>query len=84
MERVRGIPCVLCQLLGQYQLSPTIAHHMTLGRAKGTKHDDFLTIALCDEDCHVGHQGVHGDKTLLRIAKVDEYDLLALTLRALG
>jgi len=83
MFRVKSLPCVLCSRLGREQTSVTDAHHFTVGRAKGTKNDDMLTLALCHDDCHQGSQGIHGDRTLLRIAKVDEQDLLADTLRSL-
>lgn len=83
MLRVKGLACVLCGLLGRTQTSPTDAHHLTLGRGKGTKNDDMLTAALCHDECHQGKHGIHGDRTLLRIAKVDEMDLVAATLRSL-
>jgi hypothetical protein len=43
---------------------------------------DFLTIPLCP-GCHTGPMGIHGDKTMMRIAKVDEMDLLNDTLKKL-
>lgn len=42
---------------------------------------DWLTAALC-ADCHQGPGGVHHDRTLLRVAKVTELDLLADTVQA--
>lgn len=49
----------------------------------GQRASDFLTVALCP-DCHQGPLGVHGDRALLRIHKVDELDLLARTIAALS
>jgi hypothetical protein len=46
------------------------------------RNSDWLTIPLCS-DCHTGSQGVHGDKTMMRIHKVTELDLLADTLKKL-
>jgi hypothetical protein len=43
---------------------------------------DYLAVALC-VDCHRGHDGFHGTKALLRIAKVSEMDLLADTIQIL-
>lgn len=48
----------------------------------GQRQDDFLTIPLCPS-CHTGTQGIHGDKTMMRIMKADELDLLADTIRKL-
>lgn len=83
MSRVRGLPCVLCALLNLPQGSHTQAHHIRDGQGMSQRADDMLTVALCHE-CHQGPQGVHGDRTLLRIAKVTELGLLALTLEALA
>jgi hypothetical protein len=46
----------------------------------GDRASDFLTVALC-EDCHRGTHGFHGTKSLMRIAKLSEMDLLAETVR---
>lgn len=43
---------------------------------------NFLVIPLCP-DCHTGSMGVHGDKTMMRLMKVTELDLLARTIEAL-
>lgn len=43
---------------------------------------DFLTVPLCPS-CHTGPLGIHGDKTMLRIHKKDELDLLAETIERL-
>ncbi len=43
---------------------------------------DYLAIPLCP-DCHQGKSGIHGDRTLLRIYKTTELDLLAKTIRLL-
>lgn len=44
--------------------------------------NNFLTIPLCP-DCHTGPNGIHGNKSLLRIQKLDELELLAKTLEQL-
>lgn len=43
---------------------------------------NWLAVPLCPS-CHQGPQGVHGDKTMLRIMKMDELDMLADTIRRL-
>jgi hypothetical protein len=44
---------------------------------------DYLVIALC-VDCHRGPNGFHGTKTLMKLAKMTELDLLAETIKALN
>lgn len=43
---------------------------------------NFLVVPLCP-DCHTGPMGVHGDKTMMRIKKLSELDMLAQTIEAL-
>lgn len=80
MGRVKSLSCVLCDLLGQPQSGVTEAHHIRTGHGLGDRASDFLTVALCVE-CHRGTHGFHGTKTLMRIAKLTEMDLLAETIR---
>lgn len=49
----------------------------------GRRSAHWLSMPLCPP-CHTGSHGVHGDRQLLRQAKVDEADLLALTIEALN
>lgn len=42
-----------------------------------------MTIPLCPP-CHTGPNGIHGNKSLMRIQKLDELDLLARTIEALA
>jgi hypothetical protein len=44
---------------------------------------NFLVVPLCP-DCHQGPSGVHGDKSLMRIKKLTELDMLAQTIEALS
>ena len=44
---------------------------------------NFLTIPLCPEH-HTGKHGIHGDRTIMRILKVDELDLLNQTIEDLN
>lgn len=82
MEKVACVPCVLCTALGQGPSKGTV-HHLRTGQGKGERASDFLTMSLCPA-CHQGPNGLHGDRALLRIAKVDELDLLAMTIEALN
>lgn len=68
--RVKSLDCACCGAKG-----PCDAHHIKQG-----KH--FITIPLC-KDCHVNKLGIHGDKTMLRIMKIDELDMLNDTIEKL-
>lgn len=81
MSRVAELGCIACRLLG-YEASPAQVHHLTLGRGKGQKNSDMLTIPLC-EPHHTGTHGIHGDRAFLRQLNTTELDLLAETLARL-
>lgn len=83
LGRVKLLPCVLCDALGLPQASPTQAHHLREGQGMAQRSSDYLTAALC-RGCHQGPRGVHGDRTLLKIAKVEELDLVATTIERLA
>lgn len=85
LVEVRTMGCILCEVLGMDQQSPTEAHHPRSGVGKGQKAPDALAIPLCGARCHRGPSGVHGDQALLRVAKVTEMDLVAMVIeRRLG
>lgn len=50
------------------------------GFAHHTRQGDHWTTVGCCWDCHQGPMGWHGDRTLMRIYKRDEYDALNITL----
>lgn len=77
MGRVKELPCGVCGASG-----PSDAHHILEGRIPGRKSPDWLTIPLCKE-CHQGPQGIHGDRTLWKIYKANEAQILNDTLEAL-
>lgn len=68
VEAVKSVPCVVCDAP-----APSAAHHVVQG-------DHYTVIAVCWH-CHQGPQGIHGDKTLWRIRKLDEWGALNETLR---
>lgn len=68
MGRVKESGCAVCGAGGIVE-----AHHTKQG-------NHFTTIGLCDV-CHRGPMGIHGDKTMWRIHKMDENDALNETLR---
>ena len=79
MGRIAQLPCVCCCSHG------VEVHHIRAGDAAGagqrSKH--WLCVPLCP-DCHRGTNGVHGNKSYLRIKKLTELDLLAATIEALN
>ena len=80
MDRVREVGCILCKLLDQRQESRTDLHHIREGQGMAQRAQNWLVVPLCHDGCHQGPAGIHGSRALLRIAKVDEMDLLAATL----
>lgn len=76
MARIAEMGCVLCERLGMAQSGRTYVHHIREGQGKSQRASAFLTIPLC-YDCHQGREGIHGDRSLLRVAKCEELDLLA-------
>lgn len=68
MAAVKSVPCVVCDAP-----APSFAHHVVQG-------DHYTTVAVCWY-CHQGPQGIHGDKTLWRIRKLDELGAINETLR---
>lgn len=68
MRKVKESGCAVCGAGGIVD-----AHHTEQG-------NHFTTIGLCP-DCHRGPMGIHGDKTMWRIHKMNENDALNETLR---
>lgn len=83
LTKVASMYCVLCAALGQRNHAPVQVHHIREGQGMSQRASNFLTIPLC-QDCHQGPNGFHGNRSLLRIAKVEELDLLAMTIELMG
>lgn len=77
LDRVAGLPCCLC---GD---TPVQVHHIRDGQGMAQRASNWLAVPLCP-DCHVGPKGVHGDRTMLRIMKMEELDMLADTIKKLS
>jgi hypothetical protein len=73
MNKVAQLPCGLCGNI------PVELHHIREGQGAAQRAGNFLVIPLCP-DCHRGKMGIHGDKTMLRIMKTDELQMLNDTL----
>jgi len=81
LDRVSGLGCLVCAELGQPGI-PAEIHHIREGQGASQRASHYLAVPLCHA-CHRGSKGVHGDRTLLRILKWGELDLLAETIRRL-
>ena len=82
LGRVASLGCMLCDEFGQPGI-PAQVHHIRSGQGMSQRAQHWLTVPLC-RACHQGPQGIHGDQTLLRIAKMSEMDLLAKTIERLN
>lgn len=78
LELVKSVPCVCCTALGARQQSPTDAHHPRDGVGLSQRAGHYCAIALCYE-CHQGPLGIHGNRTVMRLAKLNEWDMHDLT-----
>ena len=74
MGRVASLPCACCGADG------VEVHHVREGQGMSQRASNFLTVPLCP-DCHRGSNGIHGNKSYLRIRKLEELDLLAMTIK---
>ncbi len=71
VARVKSLPCSVCDVPGQSE-----AHEIKQGSW-------FLSVALCPQ-CHRDPRlGLHGQKAMWKIKKMDELDALAVTIRRL-
>lgn len=71
IKAVKNLPCSVCDAP-----PPSDAHHINQGQ-------HFTTVALC-KDCHQGSfNGIHGQKRMWLVMKMDELAALNVTLRRL-
>jgi hypothetical protein len=82
LDRVASLGCILCAEYGQPGI-PAEIHHLRTGQGMGQRASSWLCVPLCAQ-CHRGSRGIHGDRSLLRFAKLEEMDLLAKTIERLA
>ena len=71
LARVKELPCSVCD-----QPGPSEAHHVKQG-------SQYTCVALCP-DCHRNQVlGLHGQKRMWSIKKMDELDALNITIERL-
>ena len=68
---VKSVACVVCNAS-----PPSAAHHVKQGQ-------HYTCVALC-KDCHQGSfNGIHGQRRMWLVMKMDETDALAVTIERL-
>lgn len=71
LASVKSLPCSVCD-----HSPPSDAHHIVQGQ-------HFTAVALC-KDCHQGSfNGIHGQRRMWLVMKMDELAALNVTLRRL-
>lgn len=71
IERVKALPCSVCGTAG-----PSDCHEIKQGQW-------FTSVALCPS-CHTGPMlGLHGQRRMWAVKKMDEVDALAVTIQRL-
>lgn len=71
LRRVKELPCSVCDAPG-----PSEAHHIQQGQ-------QYTAVALC-ESCHRGPaMGLHGQRRMWAIKKMDEISALNVTIERL-
>ena len=71
LAKVKSLPCSVCDAPG-----PSDAHHIDQKQV-------YTCVALC-KDCHQGSlMGIHGQKRMWAIKKMDELSALNVTVRRL-
>ena len=90
LGRVKSLPCIVCEMRGEPQTSPTDAHHCKrdpeTGESLGAsqKGDGFTTIPLCCKTHHWNSVYVTMGSRKFERLYGDELTLLALTYERLG
>lgn len=68
---IKSMRCIVCGAEG-----PSDAHHIIQG-------DHYSCIPLC-RDCHMGSKnGIHGQRVMWKIMKLDEMSALSKTIRVI-
>jgi predicted secreted protein len=78
--KVASLGCILCRHLDLGE-TPANLHHIREGVGMSQRASDWLVVPLYREH-HQGKTGVHGAQ-FYQLWKLDELDLLAMTLAAI-
>lgn len=80
--KVASLGCILCHHLDPDCCTPATLHHVREGQGMSQRASDYLVVPLCPEH-HQGKTGVHGGQ-FYQLHKLDELDLLAMTIEAMA
>lgn len=83
LSRLAELGCILCH--ARYGIDDgerAEIHHLREGQGMAQRGSNWTAIPLCPT-CHRGPRGIHGDRLLLKALKLDELDLLAMTIERL-
>jgi hypothetical protein len=80
-SKVAGLGCILCRHLDLGE-TPANLHHVREGQGMSQRASDWLVIPLCKRH-HQGTEGIHGGR-FYQLYKMDEMDLLAMTIQAVS
>ena len=70
LARIKEMACVVCGEQG-----PSEAHHVKQASA-------YHCVPLC-RGCHTSRNGIHGERHMWKLKKMDEIDALAVTIERL-
>ena len=76
MGRVASLGCLICG-------APAQLHHPRDGQGKGQRAQNWLVVPLCQAD-HTGPDGIHNRRMFYARHRLDELDLLAMTIERLN
>lgn len=74
-EKVAELGCIVCRLHGDMQQGAAIVHHVRAGKLRADCH--YQVLPLCERD-HVGKDGVHGDRSRIKLLGKTQQDLLII------
>lgn len=77
MDAVAELPCLTCPAPDPG--ARVELHHVREGQGMAQRAGAFCVVPLC-AFCHRGPKGLHGDRTMMRVAKLEEMDMLNLTI----
>ena len=82
LDRVRGLPCCICDAWGLAQQTPTEAHHCIHGRYSQRRTPDRMAIPLCAAHHRggPGAVGVHSNPAAWKRLYGSDTDWIAITL----
>jgi hypothetical protein len=78
MSKVASLPCVVC---GN---QPVELHHVREGQGMSQRAQNWLVIPLCPSCHRDSMMGLHGQRNMWRIKKMDEMDALAKTIELMN